>query len=482
MIGITSYGAYIPRYRMSRKTISSSVGFMGTSALPGEKSIANWDEDSITMAVAAGIDCLQGVARNSIDGLFFATTSQPYLIRQNSTIISSALNLSNSITTGDFTTCTKSGTSALISAIAAVKSTEFNSIVVTASDCRVAKAGGLQEQLYGDGAAAVLVGNNNVIASFDGYYSLSYDFPDRWKSAGDQYERMWEDRFVRDEGYTKIIPQAIFGLLSKYKLDIKNFTKIIYPGIYVREHAIIAKTIGASSNQLQPTAMDTIGDTGSASPLLLFIAALEESKPGDKILVASYGNGCDALFFTVTEKIEKIRNSRRGFIKNLAYRKEFTTYCKYLTFRNALNVEVGIRGENPIFTRLSTLWREHEAIMSLIGTKCSQCGTPQFPPRRICINPTCGALDKMEPYPFSDKKGTLFSFTADNLRASIDPPSLYGIIDFDGGGRFWFDITDCELDQLKVGMKMEMTFRLKEFDKASGQHIYFWFATPDRNK
>ncbi|MBM3149477.1 MAG: hydroxymethylglutaryl-CoA synthase family protein, partial [Chloroflexi bacterium] len=136
MAGIVSYGAYIPRYRISRKTIFNAVGFMGTFPGPGEKAVANWNEDSITMAVAAGLDCLTGQDRKKMTGLNFATTTQPYMVRQNSAIASAALDLPDGITTADFVGCTKSGTTALISAFNAITRDKEGNIIVCAAECR----------------------------------------------------------------------------------------------------------------------------------------------------------------------------------------------------------------------------------------------------------------------------------------------------------------------------------------------------------
>jgi 3-hydroxy-3-methylglutaryl CoA synthase len=479
MVGIKSYGAYIPRYRMNHNTIFGAVGFLGTFPTPGEKSVANHDEDTLSMAVAAGIDCINGLKREKIDGLFLATTSQPYMLRQNSAIVAVALDLQPNIRTADFIGSTKAGTGAIISACDAVKGGSSSNILVCASDCRLSKPGGPQEHLYGDGAAALLLGDEGVIATFEGSYSVSYDFPDRWKATGEEFEHAWEDRFIRDEGYAKMIPEAISGLLKKYNLNIKDFAKIAFPGIYAREHAAIIKRLGAEPSQIQDTLLDKVGDTGTVSPLMILVAALEDAKPGDKILVASFGNGSDALFFQVTENIKKV-GDRRGVKKHLALKKELASYEKYLAFRNLAPMDIGMRGEMSIRTPMSALFRERKAILSLCGTKCKKCGTPQYPPQRICVNPDCGAVDQMEDYPFSDKKGTVFTYTGDNLAASIDPPSIYGLVDFEGGGRYWFDFTDCDLDLVKVGMPVEMTFRRRYLDEPTGVYGYSWKATPVR--
>ena len=479
MAGITSYGAYIPRYRLDRKIIYSAMGFLGAGPLPGEKAVANYDEDSISMAVAAGLDCLTGMERDKVGGLYFATVTQPYLIRQNASIIGTALDLRPDIRTADFVGCTKSGTGGILAAVNAVKGGEASSVLVCAADCRVGKPGSGQEHLYGDGAAAFLLGNDGEIASLEGSYSVFYDFPDRWRATGEEFEHVWEDRFIRDEGYTKIILEVLSGLVKKYDLDIKDFAKVIYPCPYPREHAAIAKRLGIDPSQIQDPMLGTVGDTGSAYPLMMLVAALEEAKPGDRIMVASFGSGSDAFFLEVTEKIDKVRD-RQGIGKHLASKKELPSYEKYLAFRGVIPIEVGVRGEEIAFTQMSVLFRDRKAILGLCGSKCKRCGTPQFPPQRICVNPDCGAVDEMEDYRFSDKKGTLFTYTGDNLAASINPPATYGFVDFEGGGRSWFDITDCDLDSLEVGMPLEMTFRRKYLDEARGQRGYFWKAMPPR--
>jgi len=479
MAGITSYGAYIPRYRIDHNTIFSAVGFLGTFPAPGEKAVANWDEDTLSMAVAAAIDCLSGIDRQKMDGLYFGTTTQPYMVRQNSAIVAAVLDLQPNIRTADFVGSTKSGTGALLAALDAVKGGDATNVLVCASDCRAGKPGGPQEHLYGDGAAALLVGNDGVVATLEGHYSVSYDFPDRWKSTGERFEHAWEDRFIRDSGFSKIIPEAISGLLKKYNLTIQDFAKVVYPCLYPREHAAIAKRLGADPSQIQESMLATVGDTGSASPLMMLVAALEDAKPGDKILVASFGNGSDALFFQATDGIAKV-GARRGIKNSLANKKELASYEKYLAFRSLAPMELGMRGEESAATSMSLLFRERKTVLALCGSKCKRCGTPQYPYQRICVNPDCGAVDEMEDYPFSDKKGILFTYTGDNLAASIDPPAIYGLVDFEGGGRFWFDFTDSDLESVKVGLPVEMTFRRRYLDEARGVHGYFWKATPVR--
>ncbi len=351
-------------------------------------------------------------------------------------------------------------------------------MLLCASDCRLGRPGGSLEMVFGDGAAALLLGKSGVIASLGGSYSSSYDFPDYRRAEYDRFVRATEDRFIRGEGYTKFIPEAIAGLFRKYELEAKDFAKVAYPCLNLREHAAIGKRLGFQPNQIQEPLLAVIGEAGTASPLILLTGMLDEAKPGDNILLASYGNGAEALFFKVTEEIEGVRD--RGRLKKcLDSKKELASYEKYLVFRGLLPVEVGA-GADVAQTQLPLTWRERKTILALHGSKCKLCGTPQYPPQGVCVNPACGAINEMEDYRFSDKRGTLFSYTEDHAAASLNPPLIYGTIDFEGGGRFMFDVTDCEPGSLKIGMPLEMGLRRKYFDELRGIHGYFWKAMPAR--
>jgi len=479
MVGIVSYGAYVPRYRIRRETIYQAMGWFNPGIkgiAKGEIAIANYDEDSLTMAIMAGKESLSEIDGKNINALYLASTTPPYQERGNSAIASEALNLSSTTRTADFSGSTRAGTSALLSAL---NEAGTQTTLVCASDCRLGKPGGNQEELYGDGAAALVVGKDRVIAKMEGFYSISHDFPDHRRIDGDKYTRIWEERWVREAGYGKMIPEVFAGLMNKYGLRLQDITKVVFPPLSARDHSEVAKNLGLSGEKIQGPMVEEMGNTGCAHPLLMLASTLEGAHPGDKILVASYGSGGDAILFQVTERINEIKN--KGKLKKyLEEKEELKNYEKYLSFRGILSKEIGIRGEEVAPTSLSLQWREQKAILRLMGSKCKMCGTPQFPRERICINPNCGAVDQMEDYLFSDKKGTLFTYTADNLTFSEDPPALYGIVDFEGGGRYWFDITDCRLESLRVGQPVQMTFRRKYEDQTRSIHGYFWKAMPIR--
>ncbi len=476
MVGITAYGAYIPWHRINRMTIYMSIGFVNPAAMmPGEKAVANYDEDSLTMAVNAGMDCLNDLDRSKIDGIYMATATGPFEERQNAGIVSTALDLKPESRTADFTASVKSGTTALLSAYDAVKAGTAKSILVCASDCRLGPAGSYQEEMYGDGAAALLIGKNNVIANLTGSYSVSYDFIDHWRVDTERFTRTGEDRFTRDEGFSKFIPEAISGLMKKCKIKPEDVSKVCYPCMYVRPHAKMGSQLGFQPEQIQDHMFTTVGFTGSANPLMVLVAALEDAKAGDKIIVASHGNGSDALLFEVTPEIEELA-PRKGVKKHLAHKKDLTSYDRMVTFNEVLTTDVAGRGEEFFRTSTTILWRDRKKLVGLIGTRCKKCKTPQWPPQRICINPKCGAVDQMEEYRFSDKQARLFTYTGDMLAYSPTPPEMYGMIDFEGGGRAIFNLTDCDQDELSVNMPLEMTFRKRW--ESPGFVGYGWKGTP----
>jgi len=481
MVGITSYGAYIPLHRIDRNVIYSAMGWLDPATyMAGEKAVGNYDEDAVTMAVAAGMNCLNGIDRHIIDGVYFGSVTLPYKERQNAGIIATALDLRSDIKTADFAGSTKSGTTALLSAYDAIKAGSAKNILVCAADCRIGKPGSPQEESYGDGAAAFLLGENDIIASFQGSYSVSYDFMDSWVADVERFSRLGESRWIREEGYTKFIPEAVTGLAERYKLEPKAVAKIGFPCLYPREHAGIGKRLGLEPGQIQEHMLNTLGDTGTAYPLILLVTALEEANPKDNIVIASFGYGSDALWFQATEKLTAIKDKRKGVKKYLASKQMLTNYQKYVTFRNIITVEKGVRGETVPWEQVSLAWRNRRELLGLVGSKCKKCGTPQYPRQRVCVNPACKAIDNMEDYNFSDKKGSLFTYTEDHLVFNFNPPQIYGMVDFDGGGRFWYDITDCASDSLKVGLPMEMTFRRKFIDEKRGIYAYSWKAMPVR--
>ncbi|MDA8141263.1 MAG: SDR family NAD(P)-dependent oxidoreductase, partial [Desulfobacteraceae bacterium] len=291
------------------------------------------------------------------------------------------------------------------------------------------------------------------------------------------FDCMWEERWARDEGYSKIIPEAVNGLLEKLGLKIKEIDHLIYPCIFKAEHQNIARKLGAAPQSVADNMHEVCGETGTAHSLLMLARALETAKPGQRIVVAGFGQGCNALCFEVTEAITQLP-PRRGVSGALAQKKSTNNYGKWLKFRNLIDPEMGIRAEAPTQTAMTTLWRKRQMLLGLVGGRCRTCGTPQFPKMDICVNPDCGAVHSQDDYEFADRSAKVKTFTGDLLAVSMDPPHKYGMVQFDDGGRMMADFTDCEYEELQVGLPVQMVFRKRSEDAQRGFVNYFWKAVP----
>jgi 3-hydroxy-3-methylglutaryl CoA synthase len=484
MVGITSYGAYIPLHRLDRAELFRAWGGTLGMSVPGEKAVASFDEDSVTMAVEAVIDCINGIDSKAIDGLFFASTTHPYNEKQSSAIVSAVIDMDRKARIVDFGGSLRTGAIAINSALDAINAGSAKNIMVTASDTRLGAPAGFMEQGFGDGAAAFLLGKENVIAAIEDNDSISDEFSGIWRADTDTFVRAWEDRMVNMEGYSVMLSEVMKGVMNKCGLKPGDFAKAVYCApIDVRQHARLGRTLGFDPEQVQDPMFLTMGNTGAAFAMMLLVAALEEAKPGDRILYASYGNGADAFVLQVTEAIEKARD-RRGMKKHLESKRMLTNYERYLRWRGLVPLEASQRADRGP-TSISALYRARKGTLALYGVKCRKCGTPQYGSpmmsggrgvSKVCV--ICQAKDEFDDYKFADKKGVVFNFSHDHIVASPDPPTTQAIIDFEGGGRGMFDMTDREPDNVEVGMPVEMTFRKLFFDR--GIHNYYWKARPIR--
>jgi 3-hydroxy-3-methylglutaryl CoA synthase len=472
MAGITSFGAYVPFHRLNRDELARA---WEARTGGGQKAVASYDEDSVTMAVAAGLDCLKGLDAKKIEGIFLATTTSPYREKQAATIVATAVDCPREAFNADITDSVRSGSIAMNFALDAIESGRTKSIMVTVSDCRLGAPRGEFESLLGDGAAALLFGDSDVVASVQGRYSISNEILDVWKADKDAYLRSWEDRFVITQGYNKTVREAVQGLLKKYKLGPKDFAKVILYAPDTRSHMALAKALGFDpKTQVQDSLIGAIGHAGAAAPLMMLVAALEEAKPGDRLLFASYGDGSDAFVLQVTENINKLRNGR-GVKKYLQSKTVPINYEKYLLWKGQIQVEPPRRLE-PLVPSASALYRERKEILALYGQKCRRCGTVQYPPQRICVE--CYGRGEFDDYKFADKKAKVFTFAKEQTTAILEQPKIMCVIDFEGGGRMQTEVADRDPDEIKVGLQVEMTFR--KLQDLKGIHHYFWKCKPVR--
>lgn len=483
MVGIHAFGGYIPRLRLQRQAVFAATGWFASGLrglAKGERSVASWDEDSITMAVEAARDCLGRLDRGRVSRVNLASTSLPNADRQNSTVVKEALNLSDEVAAFDVVGSQRAGTSVLLNAFYATAG-GAGDILCIGSERSVQKPGSEAEMTSGHGAAAVLVSEGEGAACFLGGHSVSIDFVDHFRAEGQQFDYQWEARWVREEGYGKIVPSAIKEALQKLGLSPRDVTHFILPSPMRGVNASVAKKVGIAAEAVVDTLAGSVGDTGVAQPLVLLSHVLERAGPDETVLVVGFGGGCDVIVLRTTQRVRQCR-PQVGIGGSLEDRQPVDNYIKYLAFAGLLELDKGMRAELDQKPILTALYRERKTVLGLVGGKCRETGTVQFPKSPISVAHNARTVNTQDDYPLADLSARVISYTADNLTYTPDPPGYYGGIEFDGGGRIQAEFTDVGPEGVEVGMPVRMVFRIKAKDERRHFTKYFWKAVPDRRR
>jgi len=437
--------------------------------------VANFDEDSVSMAVAAAIDCLNGREREEIDGLLFATTTPPYAEKQCASIIATALDLRRDIFTADITDVLRAGTTALKSALDSVAAGSAKNVLVVASNNRQGAPKGEAERNSGDGAVAFIISEDAVIAEQAGSYTITENMMDTWRSAGDQFVRSWEDRFAIEEGLERIMGEAVSGFIEKEGVSVKDVAKLAIYSPDARRHGQLARHLGFQPEQVQDPLFGRMGNTGAAFPLMLLAGALEDGSPGQLLLTVAYGDGSDVLGFRTTSKVGERGHGLgvSGFLDSGQVLDSYETYAKW---RNVWLTDSSSRRPDPQSPSVTALWRESDQNIKFHGGVCNQCGYVQYPPQRVCVE--CQSRDDSTPIRLSDKLGTVFTYSLDYLAGTVDTPLAVVVVDFEPGGRVLCMMTDREVGEVQIGMPVQMSFR--KLRVVNGIHNYYWKAVPLR--
>ena len=471
MAGFVSYGSYIPYRRLKRAAIAA---VLGVAATRGERSVASFDEDSVSMAVAALRDALKATPAPDVRSLVFATTTPPYAEKLNAALVGAAAQLPAEIRASDSTGSIRAGLSAILQAADAVAATGGQAAVAI-SDSRLGAPEGKAEQANGDGAAAFLLGTENVIAEIAASASLTREYLDTWRAPGERFAHSWEERFALTQAYNPLF-QARSSMTSSKKAKVApsgDLAKIVLDAPNQRAAEEILRELKLDPAKIADSLALTVGQTGAAHAALMLTAVLPAAKPGDRILVATVGDGADAMVLRVTPAAAAFRPVHS--VGRMVESKGDVSYGNYLKWREILPTEPP-RRPDPERPAGPPMMRSEKWKFGLIGSRCIACGTAQLPPQRVCVK--CRAFDKMEPYPFADRIGRVATYAIDRLAYSLNPPTVNVVVDYEGGGRFMCEMTDCEPDKVAIGDEVEMTFR--RLFTADGVHNYFWKARPKR--
>lgn len=471
MAGILRCGAYIPSFRLPKSQIGEAWAGRGPR---GEKAVANHDEDSLTLAVEAARDCLHGEDRSRIDGLFFVSTTSPYREKQGAGLVASVLGLRSDILTADFSHCLRAGTTAMQLAGAYTETGRASSILVVFSDTRTAHPGSPQEPWLGDAAAALLIGPGGAGAEWHAFASFSNEMMDTWRTEDDAFVQSWEDRWVKSHGLFETTRRAVDCTLRESGHSAGDLDRAVLYAPDPRSHRQLANALGLGAGTiLADPLLECVGCAGAAHLPLMLVLALEQARTGERILLAGYGDGSDALLLKTTERIGRLRG-RRGVSGHLESRRTLPDYNRYLWYRRL--VEVHPPPALLVGSSATVLWREARSILRLAGSRCRECGETAYPIQRICNG--CGAKDLYDEIPLSEARGRLFTYTLDHLANQADPPLIQAVVDLEPGCRVYTSMTDAEPGDIRLEMEVEMTFR--RIRKAEGFYNYFWKCRPVR--
>jgi 3-hydroxy-3-methylglutaryl CoA synthase/uncharacterized OB-fold protein len=478
MGGLVGYGAYVPYYRLERTRIA---GVLGSGGGTGTRSVAAFDEDTTSMAVAAGRAALAGMTgpggppgRGCVRQLFFATTVPAYADKTNATAVHAALRLPGDALAVDMAGAVRSGVGALVTAAQSAVPT-----MAVLADIRTGLPGGADERDGGDGAAAFVFSGAAdaglpVLAEVIGQGCATAEFGDRWRAPGAAASRVWEERFG-EQVYVPLAEAAMADALKQAGLTPGQVDHLIVAGLPARAVSRVTRAAGVPAEAVADNYAGRIGNAGTAQPGLLLADVLDRAGPGENVLLVVLADGAFGLVLRTTEALARHRQAQ-PVAAQIAAGSTALDYATFLSWRGFLDREPPRRPDpDPVAAppaQRRTGWK-----FGLVAAKCLRCGTRSLPPDRVCQR--CHAVDEMAPEPLADVPATVTTYTVDRLAYTPSPPMLMVVVGFDGGGRMRCQLTDAAEDEVRAGLRVEMTFR--RLVTAAGVHNYFWKARPIRS-
>jgi uncharacterized OB-fold protein len=251
----------------------------------------------------------------------------------------------------------------------------------------------------------------------------------------------------------------------------------LLPCIYSRVREAVAKASGIAAEAVRDNLGAVCGETGAAHAMLMLVATLEQAAPGETIVVVGFGQGVDAIVLETTSELPKLP-ARLGVRGHLLRRTAERNYTKFQSLNQIIQMNWGTRSEVDRKTAISAAYRNRE-LLAMVGGRCRQCGTVQFPRSALCVDPGCGAEHSQDPFPLAETTGRIASVTSDWLALSKHPPQRYGMIELEPGTKLMMQITADGGVEPAVGMPVRLQFRIKEIDPMREYQSYFWKASLD---
>ncbi len=344
MIGIVGYGSYIPRYRIRADDIARQWGRDPETVKRGlllkEKTVPGLDEDTITISVAAAKNALRRaeIEPGEIGALYIGSESHPYAVKPSGTVVAEALGITPEVHIADFEFACKAGTEAMYVAYAQVRAELVKYAMGIGADTSQGAPGDALEFSASAGGSAFIFGKEKVIAAVIDTYSYTTDTADFWRREGAFYP-LHGGRFTGAPAYFKHILGAGRAILKKNNLKPEDFTYAVFHMPNGKFPMSAGKRLGFKREQMEPGwIVPLMGNTYSASSPTAFSATLDIAKPGDLILLVSFGSGAgsDAFIFKVTERINEVREKAEKVKDMLTRSPIYLDYGRYAKFRGKI--------------------------------------------------------------------------------------------------------------------------------------------------
>lgn len=341
MVGIVSYGAYIPRYRISVPEIASAWGKNGLeiSASLGisQKSVPGIDEDAVTLAYEAASQALNTInlSPQSVEALFVGSESHPYAVNPTATIVGEFLGLGNSYLAADLQFACKAATAGICAITGLVSANKMRYGMSIGADTAQSRPHDALEYTSAAASCAILIGQENLVAKLVDFVSFSSDTPDFWRRDGIRYPSH-AGRFTGMPAYFTHVMGAGEQLLAKLKKNPRDFTYAVFHMPNGKFPKSVANQFGFTQEQISPSLIvKEIGNPYSASSLIGLALVLDQAKPGETIFMVSYGSGAgsDAFVWEVNEAILSLQQKRRSakiLVENFLKSTKKISYSHYL--------------------------------------------------------------------------------------------------------------------------------------------------------
>jgi hydroxymethylglutaryl-CoA synthase len=342
--GIVSYGAYVPRYRITPKVIGAVWGndgeAMGRSLNIHAKSVPGPDEDVITISVEAARACMAkaDIEPTQIGAIYVGSESHPYAVKPTATIVAEAIGAAPILTAADYEFACKAGTAAIQATMGLTISKMMKYGLAIGSDTSQGAPGDDLEYSTSAGGAALLIGTDHVAAEINHTVSYTTDTPDFWRREGQRYPSHG-GRFTGEPAYFKHVVNCAQLLFKRADSQPQDYDHAVFHQPNGKFPVRVAKELGFKDPQIDTgLCVREIGNTYSGAVMVGLSAILDEAEPGDRVFAVSYGSGAgsDGFDITVTEQIKQLRRNATPTVKQMIENNEFIDYATYAKYRGKI--------------------------------------------------------------------------------------------------------------------------------------------------